>query len=416
MNKKVFALLCCVCTSFVFLSCSDDEGGKGNDAKAELVKIPLSSAETEYSQQTNRFAMNLFSSVYNSVYNSVDENDKNVALSPLSVAYVLGMLNDGADGQTKAEITRLLGFGNDTQSANEFFKKMIEYAPKVDKKQTVCIANTMYYNTVWNISIKEPYKNSLATYYSAQVNGLDFTKKQALSTINDWCNQATKGMIPKILDELNPEAVAYLLNAVYFDAKWTNPFDEKYTSKKDFHMDGGKTVKVDMMSKTEYFGYADNDVFQTVRLPYGNGGYEMLVMLPHSGKNVSDVLKGITPESIGKGLSSANVDLQLPRFTVSKTKNLSSILYTMGMPTAFSASADFSKISDTDFMVSRILHSVNIKVSEKGTKAAAVTAAGMDSSAVPLEPEVFHANHPFMYIIRETTTGTIFFIGTYTGE
>lgn len=91
MNKKVFALLCCVCTSFVFLSCSDDEGGKGNDAKAELVKIPLSSAETEYSQQTNRFAMNLFCSVYN----DVDENDKNVALSPLSVAYVLGMLNEG---------------------------------------------------------------------------------------------------------------------------------------------------------------------------------------------------------------------------------------------------------------------------------------------------------------------------------
>ena len=412
MKKKFFYLSMILAAALTMTTaCSDNDNDSEGTGKAPLVEISLSEQQKEYAAQTNQFALNLFGSVYN----DANENDKNVALSPLSVAYVLGMLNEGADGTTGEEITKVLGLGSNKAEVNAFFQKMIESAPKVDRKQTVCIANTMFFNTARDIQIKKEFGNSLETYYSAQVSGLDFTKKQSLSTINDWCKQATKGMIPKILDELNPEAVAYLLNAVYFDAKWTNPFDEKETGKKDFHMDGGKTVKVDMMSKTEYFGYADNDVFQTVRLPYGNGGYEMLVMLPHSGKNVSDVLKGITPESIGKGLSSANVDLQLPRFSVSKTKNLSSILYTMGMSTAFTASADFSKISDTDFMVSLILHSVNIKVSEKGTKAAAVTAAGMESSAAPLKPEVFHADHPFMYIIRETTTGTIFFIGTYTG-
>ena len=338
-----------------------------------------------------------------------------MALSPLSVAYVLGMLNEGADGTTGEEITKVLGLGSNKAEVNAFFQKMIESAPKVDRKQTVCIANTMFFNTARDIQIKKEYGNSLETYYSAEVSGLDFTKKQALATVNDWCKQATKGMIPKILDELNPEAVAYLLNAVYFDAKWTNPFDEKETGKKDFHMDGGKTVKVDMMSKTEHYGYADNDVFQTVRLPYGNGGYEMLVMLPHKDKTIGDMIKSINPESIGKGLLSANVDLQLPRFTVSDTRNLNATLSSMGMPTAFTEDADFSGITDADLLISLIRHSVRIEVSEKGTKAAAVTIAGMESASVSFEPKVFHADHPFMYIIRETTTGTIFFIGTYTG-
>ena len=139
MNKKVFALLCCVCTSFMLLSCSDDEGGKGNDAKAELVKIPLSSAETEYSQQTNRFALNLFGSVYN----DADENDKNVALSPLSVAYVLGMLNQGADGQTKAEIM---------EQCPDISKITVECALKdmMDSGEVLKIGGGRYTKYVWN--------------------------------------------------------------------------------------------------------------------------------------------------------------------------------------------------------------------------------------------------------------------------
>lgn len=389
--------------------------------KAQPMK--LTGEQLKLVENNNIFSTNLFAMI-----NSLDKEKRSNFLSPISVTYLLSMLNDGAAGNSSKEIMATLGFGeSDTQAINELCKAMIEGAPKVDPSVSVDISNYIAANSHMNVKLEDLFKKDMETYYQAEAASLDFSSPDALKTINDWCSQKTDGKIEKILDRLDASSLLVLMNAVNFKASWVSKFDEKNTQTETFTKDGGKTVELPMMHQEALVRFASNDTYSTLLLPYGgtNAEWYMYVLLPQDNKTVKDVLEKI------EGLNWTNffwetdiykVDIKIPRFTTTSENDLIPSITKLGAPSIFDPNkADLSKMCSNfkNLYVSKMLQKATIDVNEKGTEAVAVTAAVVDPTEAPQKPKPtaeFHANHPFVYVIQERSSGAIFFIGTFRGE
>jgi len=400
-------------------SCSDSEDGDIIYMLPEKKDITLTEAQKVMRDNNNEFACRLFSTVTQS-----QQRPASTVLSPISVSYLLGMLNAGADGETRQEITDVLGLGGSVQDINEYCKKMIDEAPHVDPSATVKIVNCIDVNSAWGINLQQQYKADIQNYYNAQIDALDFTRDSSLDYINNWCSRNTDGMISSILDRLNPDAAMYLLNAIYFKATWTDQFDPSDTHEMDFTMPDGNIAKRQLMHRKAWALYAHNDLYSTLWLPYGSGGYNMFILLPNEGKTIRDVIQSLSPQCIEqdyRDMQTHEVDILIPRFTTSAETHLEAILSSMGMPTAFSPQADFSHMAQgcDNLFVTMMKQKAIIDVNEEGTQASAVTIAEMGyTSDGPIEYEQvnFHATRPFVYYIMEGSTRSIFFMGTYCGE
>ena len=229
-------------------------------------------------------------------------------------------------------------------------------------------------------------------------------------------------MIPKFIDRMEPSAVSYLLNAIYFKGTWMNEFDKKNTKLENFRGYTRDIQKVEMMHQNEKFDYYENETFKAVQLLYGNGTYCMTVMLPNEGKSIDDMMKGMDAEkfmTMMGNVEECKVDLKLPKFITEMELPLNDIISQLGAPSIFNPSkADFSRFAKGDFFVSQMLQKAKIEVSEKGTEAAAVTGAIMVASLGPREERsvVFHADRPFVYTITDQQTGAILFMGQFMGK
>ena len=350
------------------------------------------------------------------------EAKKDYIISPLSMQFLLGMILDGAQGQTADEIATVLGYGaGETAQVNEYCLSMLEQLPELDRRTTVAIANAIYVDEGW--PLKDAYKSEVGQYYKAEISNLDFTKNdESLKVINGWCKKHTNGMIEKILDEVNPNMLCYLLDALYFKGQWKDKFDKGSSKVETFTDESGTPSKLTMMKQEKELLYLENDIFQAVRLPYGNGAYSMIVMLPTSGHNVADItatLKKSNWNELRYGLSEWDVDVWIPRFETKYYIKLNDMLSAMGMPSAFdSGAADFTPMSDYALCLSFVQQHAAIKVDEEGTEAAAVSSAGMiKNSALPVGGHaVFHADHPFLYLITESSTGVVLFAGRFSNS
>ena len=359
----------------------------------------------------NNFAFNLFRKA---------RKDENMILSPLSITYALGMLNNGAAGETLQQINTVLGFGDTGADAiNDFCRKMLSEAPVLDELTKVMISNTIFFNAAKGYVLKNAFVEKANQYYDAVPESRNFGDGQTLDVINKWANDHTEGMIPQILkeDEFDADAVSYLLNALYFKGTWTLKFDEAETKAEQFGQE-----EVPMMHLENNLPYMDDTDCQVLALPYGNGAYQMTILLPHEGKTVNDVLQGMTAEKWKqyKWMDEAVVDVKLPRFESMTELNLNDIMSALGMPNAFVYGiAEFPDFCNKeDIYISLMKQVAKIEVNEAGTEAAAVTIIGVKDWAGPEEPPhvKFHANRPFLYIISEQSTGSIFFIGQYMGN
>ena len=402
----------------VLTSCSDN-GEDVVDMLPKLRPITLTVEQQQMRDNNNEFACRLFHTI-----NEQKGGDSSVIVSPISVTYMLGMLNTGADGQTRQQITDVLGLGSSVQEINEYCKKMTDEAPLVDPSVTVQIANSIDVNSALGLTLVPQFKTDMQKYYDAQVEALDFTKSSSLDKINNWCKKNTDGMIPTILDELNPIAAMYLLNAIYFKATWTEKFDPKDTRDMDFTMPDGSTRQHKMMHRKALAAYAKDDLCEMLCLPYGSNGYSMYVLLPVESKTVDDVIQGLSADAVQQQLFDMKpheVDILIPRFTTSSETMLDQVLPAMGMPLAFTQYAEFPNMAQgRNLFVSMMKQKAKIEVNEEGTKASAVTIAEMGDTAAPPPPQYqqvdFHATRPFVYYIVETSTRSIFFMGTYCGE
>lgn len=391
------------------ISCPEDTLSNENN---ELKYISLTRAQMDLVNENNNFAFNLFRQV---------TSDKSEIVSPISITYALGMLNNGAVGETQKEINKVLGFGTaGADSINAFCRKMLTEAPTLDKLTKVMIANTIYMNK--DFELKSDFINKAKTYYEAEPETRDFHDGKTMDVINQWASDHTEKMIEKVLDEesFNPDAVSYLLNAIYFKGAWAEKFDKNNT--KDETFKGYSAEKqVPMMHQEHEFNYSETDNCQALCLPYGNLAYRMTILLPKEGKTINDVLKNLTAGTWERYqiMGRAIVDLKLPRFESTTDVGLNDIMSALGMPRAFDPNlADFSNFCNVPTFISMMKQVAKIKLNEEGTEAAAVTVIGMEPTAMPSEPQhvQFFANRPFLYVISEYSTGAIFFIGQYMGD
>ena len=385
--------------------------------------IRLNDRQREMMMLNNRFAFRFMKAA-----DSKDTGGKGFIYSPLSITLLMGMINDGATGETRREIEEALGFGsNDAEEVNEYCKTLMEGLPGVDPSVTLNMANAIFVSRKY--SLQNSFVQRMENCYSASAESLDFESPSTLRRINGWCNEKTRGMIPSILDEIDPTMASYLLNAIYFKADWTDKFDEKDTRDEEFDSPQGK-VMVPMMHRSLLTGYAETQAYQAVSIAYGNGQWSLEVLLPKEGANCADIIGSLDANGWRSGaepfLSRYRVDLKLPRFETSsdtdESGGLIELMKSLGINLAFDENlAQIPGICNEDPLYIKVMkQKARIKVNEKGSEAAAVTVAGMMkvTSAGPREypTAVFHADHPFVYLIRENSSGAILFTGKYTGK
>ena len=408
------------CMLLSMLTACSDNGEEVVDMLPKLRPITLTAEQQQMRDNNNEFACRLFRTI-----NEQKGGNGSLIVSPISVTYMLGMLNTGADGQTRQQIADVLGLGSSVMEINEYCKKMIDEAPRVDPSVTVQIANCIDVNSALGITLVPQFKTDMQNYYNAQIEALDFGKSSSLDKINNWCKKNTDGMIPSILDRLSPNAAMCLLNAIYFKATWTEKFDPKDTRDMDFTMPDGSTSQHKMMHRKALADYDKNDLCEMLYLPYGSNGYGMYVLLPVEGKTVDDVIQGLSAEGVQEQLFEMGpheVDILMPRFTTSNETMLNEVLSAMGMPRAFNPQyAEFPNMAQgKNLFVSMMKQKAKIEVNEEGTKASSVTISQMGVTAPPPAPQYlqvdFHATRPFVYYIIESSTRSIFFMGCYCGE
>ena len=419
--------------SCMLLSCSssDDEVDLGEAKQvinmlSEPIPIELTPEQQVFAHDNNQFTLNFLKTV-----NEVDRTGNSFIYSPLSITYVLGMVNDAATGLTEKELEETLGFHEGSiQAVNDYCKKLIDGLPKVDNKVKLNIANAIFLNK--DYTLKSQFQQDMQTYYDAKAEALDFMAPSTLDHINGWCNEKTNGMIPTILDEVDCTVVSYLLNAIYFKADWASKFEEKNTRNEAFTTPNGST-QLPMMHQNVLISYLKSDTYSAVILPYGTGLWNMTIVLPEEGKTTDDVIKELAESSVlnnrgwcdagGNTFQAYEIDLKLPRFeTNSDTDNLAiddgliGLMQKMGINRAFvDGLAEIPNMCEEYLYIDMMRQKAKIKVNEEGSEAAAVTVAAMNYKSTDVPTDTFHANRPFVYVIREASSGVILFVGKFTG-
>lgn len=374
--------------------------------------LTLTDAQDSIIAKNNTFAVKLFEKA---------AKMQSTVISPVSVSYLMAMLANGANGQTKADIMKALQLEEkDLDEMNALYKMMIQRCGNTGKGTTLNIAN--YFAMNKEVNLEGAYANKMKNIYNAGIESLDFTSPKATAHINNWCKKNTNGMIPSIIDKVDANASAYIMNAIFFNGTWADKFSKSQTKNENFRGYTRDITMVPMMHKSDKLLYWKNDMYTAVRIPYGNGSYTMTVMLPNEGISIDEMLKTMENADLTAWRQDAEqciVDLKLPRFTTEADVTLNNIISELGAANIFNSNADFTNIAKSNMFVSEMFQKAKIEVSEEGTKAAAVTAAIMTMSALPTEEPkhvTFHANRPFVYMITEANTNAIFFMGQYTGK
>ena len=404
--KTIFTFI----SLFVFLvlgACQQD------DIKNENSVIKVDEKSAQLIEANNDFGLDIFREIRS------ESEKENIMISPLSISVALAMTYNGAEGETKKEMEEALRVaGLSTDEINASYNMLIKALQSVDDNVVLEIANAIFYADIFQV--KPDFITVNKSNYDAKVESLNFGSPAAVETINNWVADKTHDKIMKIIDNLNDLDRMVLLNAVYFNGIWSKKFDEEGTKMRNFTKKDGTNKEVPMMSKEDKLDYTANSLFEAIRLPYGTGQYNMVVMLPPDGKNSQDIIKELTSENWKKWSDTFQQEehavVTMPRFKFAFDSELKDVLKEMGMHKAFDPLlADFSKIADKgDPYISSVIHKSYIDVNENGTEAAAVTAVIIAiTSAGPDEiPKIyFTVDKPFVFAITEKDTGAILFIG-----
>lgn len=426
MKKKLTALLLSACMCAGLAACgrhtpnNNPEHTRTDSSVTSLTgNITVTSAKTDVTSfdqlkdGINEFSMNMYSAL---------PSDKNIFYSPYSIASALSMLDVGAGGITKEELEDTLGITN----LDEWNDEMKAYLSKDWSQNTfVNTANSIWMNkdTTWSSNIEKDFLTPAKNYYSGEVYEADFVGQpdKVVQSVNNWVSTNTNKMIPEILKEVPGGTVMMLINAVYFEGKWDTPFTEDNTFQGKFYGTDKESV-VDMMHLYgEHFTYIDNGEIKGITLPYDGDSIVMKVFMPTADDgDINELFDKLSNEEKQKLIDSlddaSNVEidtLQLPKFTDEQSiDGLDDILKNMGIQSAYSDSADFSKIAD-GIAVSSVNHRAKVIVDENGTKAAAETDIMIKETAMMPTEETYNfvVDKPFVYVIEDQSTGMILFMG-----
>lgn len=374
----------------------------------EPVLIDLTSNQISLIESENSFAFDIFRKVVENT-----EQAENIIISPLSISYALSMTLNGADGATRDSMLMALRVSGITpEEINNSYKKLTEALLSVDKRVIMTIANSVW--TKEGFPVKESFIDILETYYDAESQQFDINNPETPDIINQWIEDNTNGLIKDMIDKLQPDVVMLLINAIYFKGIWKYQFEEGDTDYKTFYKTGDENIEVPMMNQEVDLMVYRGENFTLAELPYGQGNFVMDIILPDDPDGINRIIPVITESSFNNWISQASetkADIYLPRFKYDYKKKLKDILSDMGMRIAFYPGADFTNIADTNLNIQEVIHQAFIETNEEGTEAAAATVVIIELSSIPSGPLVFNADHPFIYIIRETTTNSIIFMG-----
>ena len=372
---------------------------------ADIVMTPKS---LQLVKANNTFTFNLFKAI-------PESSGKNVMVSPLSISLALSMALNGADGSTKTDMVKALGFSDlSVDEINQVYLDLVSSLKKADPNVVLNVANSIWIKK--DFPVLDSFIVTNQKYFDASVQKIVFDPS-AVTTINNWVNEKTGTKIPKILDKISSDEIMFLINAIYFNGKWQTQFEKSQTQNGSFTLGTGSSVSTALMKVKKEFGYSQQVGYQALKMPYGRGKFSMVVLLPGVGMTPDQIIEQLSPsswETLGTSLnSSVKVDVWMPRFKFEWQSDLNDVLSSLGMSVAFSANdADFSKInSNGQLYITKVKHKTFIEVNEAGTEAAAATSIGIGLTSVgPMEP-VFHVVRPFLFFITEEDTGAILFAG-----
>lgn len=428
---KRTCIICLAVGITMLLSCSISEAVKDPITiqspvpTEQITKVTLDETQKGYVDAGNRMAFRFLGEMF---------DNENLVCSPLSLQYALAMTANGASGQTRQEIIDFLGYGEeDINALNEYSKTLLEQLPAVDLDVTLKVTDALLVNDKFPLlpSFKETVENN---YYAA-VDNMDFSDpEQVAARINEWASRNTDGFIDNILSasEISEDAVAYIMNALYFKAKWAGGeydpmFESNATKPEDFHLSDGSTIKVDMMRNMRWHQYAEMDGYKVLAIPYAGYKYYMYILLPDE-NDINGLIGKLKTTSwsdiLSKMKSDAEVYIRIPKFEIENKYNLNDALHALGVTRPFqSGMAEFDMMFQPKqpkyyYWIEKVIQKARIKVSEKGTEAGAVTIVEMEGAAEAPgdEPKkvYFYADHPFVFVIGEKTSGTILFEGVCT--
>jgi serine protease inhibitor len=392
----------------LFLTLFSCKKESNENLPTEPVQINLSANQVSLIESANSFSFDIFRKVIENAAES-----ENIMISPLSISAALSMTLNGANGATRDSMLKALRVNGLTPDIiNSSSKNLTEALLNVDKRILISIANSVW--TEDNFVVKKPFIDILTQFYDAESKPFDISDPQVPTLINNWIESKTNGLIKNMIDNLDPNTVMLLINAIYFKGKWKSQFDKDNTVNETFYKPAGATASVPMMKQTSDFKVYNGQGFTLAEFPYGQGNFVMDVILPDDNNGTGSLLPLLNDNSFKGWLDqmyNRKTELSFPKFKYGYKKELKYILADMGMGIAFSDNADFSNLSDIMTQISFVLHQAFIETNEEGTEAAAATVVGIIATVAPSGPYILNVDHSFLYIIRETTTNSILFMG-----
>ena len=387
-----------------------------NQITAPKLIVSSVATETNMSQlvsASNHFGFNLFSQIQA----QQESENKNIVISPNSVAIALAMMRNGTVGATLAEINAVLGLDQlARENVDQSYAQLMETLKTADADVQLAIANSLWVNQ--DIALKEQFVNNSQNFYLAKVSNLNFSDASVKHRINQWVAQNTAQKIPKIVDSVSSEDALYLINAIYFKGSWTKKFDADATTQQPFYLQPDQTKPVAMMCQTGDYRYYANEQFQAIRLPYGKKAeLGMYIFLPQASSSLQQFNQQLNLDNWQEWLSqmrSQPGNIALPKFKLVYDAQLKDILGSLGIQQAFnSQQADFSPMTDSSVAIDTVKHKAVIEVNEEGTEAAGVTSIGVRITSATPETQPFRMNvdRPFFFAIRDDITETILFMG-----
>jgi len=380
-----------------------------NIPKTQEPKHPSETESFDVIGANNQFAINFYSQISK-------ENEENIFFSPWSISTAFAIAYEGAKEMTAKEIQQVFGFPVDYNTRTAEFQAAISNLNPEDVPYQLSVANAL-----WLAERFEPlpeYVQTATTYYDSEVSTVDFISTEGVDKINAWVEEKTNEKIKDILapgstNELTRLAIT---NAIYFKGNWVTQFNENDTRDDPFWITPNEEVAVPMMRlEPKIFNYTQTETMQIIKMPYEGDKLSMLVVLPNERDGLPELEESLSVENLqqwNEQLSPNEVRVFMPKFKMETEYFLIGPLSAMGMPTPFiEEDANFQGIAPIPLFISQAVHKAFVDVNEEGTEAAAATAIVVGTTSVKPPIPVFKADHPFVFLIQDDSTGNILFIG-----
>lgn len=405
MKKKILCLLMATLILTSLSACKTNKTQVKNWT-ADVSADPVEITEEKLNEANNKTYLDLGLRLFKAGTSDKD----NSLISPLSIYSALALVENAAQGLTLEEFEKTFGLSLD--ETNAYLKTLADHLQKEDD-DAFKLANSLWLNESEALQPSEDYLKTIKTYYDSEIFSLPFDD-QGEKAINKWISEKTDQMIKKGLDQINPDAKAYLFNALAFDKKWEEPYKKHQLGTNTFVKEDGTEVEGDYLFKT-LDGYIEGDRETGFRQNYQGGKYSFVALLPKENTSLSAYIADLNTDRLYellRGEAYEEVKTALPKFESSYDLKLIEVLKSLGIEAAFSDQSDLSKLGGSQLYISDAFHKTYIKVDENGTKAAALTGVQVDKAAAPVDEKEVYLTRPFVYMIVDNESDLPIFMGT----